>query len=67
MSSRKVKDLREMNEKELIRQKKELQDRMLEIRFKAKIEAPTNPMEKREIRKQVARINTLLSEKQKEA
>lgn len=67
MASRKVRDLRELNEKELIRQKKDLLDRMMEIRFKAKIESPSNPMEQRELKKQIARINTLLTEKQKEA
>lgn len=66
MSNKKVRELRELSDKELNRMKEDLNKRVMEIRFKAKIEAPSNIMETREIKRQIARINTLLTERKRE-
>jgi len=59
--SKQMKELLDLSVEELKKQKIDLQDKILKIRFKAKIEPPKNFMEKRESRKQIARINTLLT------
>lgn len=64
MAGKKVKELRDQNDKELIRLRSEAQTRMMTIRFKSKIERPSNVMELRELRRQVGRINTLLRERE---
>lgn len=61
--SKKAKELRELSEKELVAEREKLQDRIRNFRFKSRIEAPKNPMEKREMKRQIARINTLLTER----
>lgn len=62
MANKKTRELRELKTAELIKQREEIMKRMLEIRFKSGIEKPANPCEKRELRKTVAKINTLIRE-----
>lgn len=64
MAGKKTRELREFTGKELIRLKSDLMTQQMQLRFKAKIEKPTNPMEKRELRRTIAKINTLLREEQ---
>ncbi len=67
MANKKTRELRELKPDELIKQKEDIMKRMLDIRFKAGIEKPTNPCEKRELRKTIAKINTLLHDFEKKA
>jgi large subunit ribosomal protein L29 len=64
MAVKKTKELREMSDAELAKLKADLSKRQMEIRFKAKIEAPENVMERREVRKAIAKINTILRERE---
>ncbi len=64
MAGKKLKELRDQADKELLRLRSDAQNRMMTIRFKSKIERPTNIMEMRELRRQVARINTILRERE---
>lgn len=58
----KVKDLRSLSEAELLSMKKEMQDKIMQIRFRARFEAPKNIMEIRTMKRTIARINTLIRE-----
>lgn len=58
----KVKDLRSLSEAELLSMKKEMQDKIMQIRFRSKFEAPKNIMETRHMKRTIARINTLIRE-----
>ena len=62
MAGKKMKELRELNKEELISQRAEILKKQMEIRFKAKIEKPKNPCEMRELRRTLARVNTLIRE-----
>lgn len=62
MATRKVKELRQLKKEELLKLRQDLQQKLLQIRFRSRIEKPANPMEKRNIRREIAIINTLLRE-----
>lgn len=62
MATKKIKELRELNKDELVSQRAEILKKQVELRFKAKIEKPKNPCEMRELRRTLARINTLIRE-----
>ncbi|MCX7882929.1 MAG: 50S ribosomal protein L29 [Brevinematales bacterium] len=62
MATKKVKELRQLKKEELLKLRADLQQKLLQIRFRARIEKPANPMEKRNIRREIAIINTLLRE-----
>lgn len=64
MLKHKVKELRELSTEELVKMRADIQNNLRAIRFKAKIERPTNPLEKRNLKKKIAVINTLLREKE---
>ncbi len=64
MIKKKLKELRELSNEELVKMIKDTEAAMRLIRFKAKIEKPANPMEKRNLQKKVAVINTLLKERE---
>jgi len=64
MPYKKIKELRELNNDELIKLKNDLSKELLLKKFKLKIERPQNLMERRFIRKTIARINTILRERE---
>lgn len=64
MPGKKVKELRDQSDKELLRIRSDAQTRIMNIRFKSKIERPTNIMEIRDLRRQIGRINTILRERE---
>lgn len=64
MVKKKLQEIREQNDQELIKVKADLQSKMRTIRFQTKIERPANPLEKRNLRKKVAVINTILRERE---
>ncbi len=64
MTKNKIKELRELSQTELVKMRTDIEKTVRTYRFKAKIERPTNPMEKHNLRKKIAVINTLIREKQ---
>ncbi|MGL4677111.1 MAG: 50S ribosomal protein L29 [Brevinema sp.] len=58
----KVQNLRSLSEAELLSMKKDLQEKIMHVRFRSKFEAPKNIMEIRNMKRTIARINTLISE-----
>ena len=64
MVKKKLQELREQNDQELTKVKADIQSKMRTIRFQTKIERPTNPLEKKNLRKKVAVINTILRERE---
>ncbi len=66
MGSRKVISMfREMSDEELRAKLVDLKNRLRQIRFDAVRKQTENPYEKREIRKNIARIYTILKEREK--
>ncbi|MGL5956714.1 MAG: 50S ribosomal protein L29 [Brevinema sp.] len=58
----KVQNLRSLSEAELLSMKKDLQEKIMHVRFRSKFEAPKNLMEIRNMKRTIARINTLIRE-----
>lgn len=58
----KIQELRSLSEKELLSMKQQLQEKIMHIRFKSRIERPKNIMEIRSIKRTIAQINTLIRE-----
>lgn len=58
----KIQELRSLSEKELISMKQQLQEKIMHMRFKSRIERPKNVMEIRGIKRTIAQINTLIRE-----
>jgi large subunit ribosomal protein L29 len=58
-----AKELRALPEKELLARVAEIRERLFNLSFKATTEAVTNPSEVRELRKDVARIHTVMTER----
>lgn len=57
--------LREMSEVELLARRKELKDKYMDIRFQSIVGHVDNPLQKRTIRREIATINTFLSQGKK--
>ena len=64
MAIKKVRELRELNLAELKKMKLDVEEKLLKLRFKSRIEQPENPMERRGLRKTLARLNTLIHEQE---
>ncbi len=64
MAIKKVRELRELNIDELRKMKLDVEEKLLKLRFKSRIERPDNPMERRGLKKTLARINTLVCEQE---
>ncbi|MFN3976712.1 MAG: 50S ribosomal protein L29 [Aquificaceae bacterium] len=60
----KAKDLRKLSIKDLLKREEELRRELLRLRFKKKVEGLPNPMEKRNKRRELARVLTIIREKQ---
>ncbi len=59
----KASELRELDEDELLRILKELKEKLFELRTKKVLGNIENPMEIRNVRKDIARVKTVLREK----
>ena len=59
----KYEELQEMTEDELQSKEKELKDQLFKLRFQHTLGQLENPMKMKNIKKDIARINTLLSER----
>lgn len=60
--SKKVQDLRVLQHNELEAMKKELQEKIMQARFRSRMERPKNVKEVFMMKKKVARINTIIRE-----
>lgn len=64
-STSNLKEMREKEDSELLYDSQQLQQELFDLRFKSSAEGLSNPSRIREIRRQVARIKTLLVEREK--
>jgi len=60
----KVKELKRFSLQDLLKKEEELRRELLRLRFKKKIEGLPNPMQIRNTRRDLARVLTLIREKQ---
>lgn len=64
MKRKEIKELRELSDSDLRNVLVEVQNKLREIRFKSKIERPSNPMEFRNLRRKIAVIKTIMRERE---
>ena len=62
----KLKQIREISDQELLQKEKDLKGELFNLRFQAATGQLDNPMRIREVRKTIARIKTVLTERQNE-
>ncbi len=60
----KIKELKKLSLQDLLKKEEELRRELLRLRFKKKIEGLPNPMQIRNTRRNLARVLTLIREKQ---
>jgi|UniRef100_A0A7C2ZI78 large subunit ribosomal protein L29 len=60
----KAKDLKKLGLQDLIKKEEELRRELLRLRFKKKVEGLPNPMQIRNTRRDLARVLTLIREKE---
>ncbi len=60
----KAKDLKKLSLQDLMKKEEDLRKELLRLRFKKKIEGLPNPMQIRNTRRDLARVLTLIREKQ---
>ena len=58
-----IKELRDMTADELVKKSEEMRSELLNLRFQAARKVLENPVRVRIVKKDIARINTLLGEK----
>jgi large subunit ribosomal protein L29 len=61
----KIHDLRQLTEDELNKKETDLREELFNLRFQQKVGQLENPLRLRTLRKDVARVKTLLSEKKR--
>lgn len=64
MTGKNLKELRSLTTEELIQMKEDISNNVRSINFKMKIEKPKNIMEKRNLRRKIAVINTIIRERE---
>lgn len=62
----KLKQIRDLSDRELLEKEKDLKGELFNLRFQAATGQLDNPMRIREVRKTIARIKTVLTERQNE-
>jgi large subunit ribosomal protein L29 len=60
----KVKQIRDLSDAELIQKEKDLKGELFNLRFQAATGQLDNPMRIREVRKTIARVKTILTERE---
>jgi large subunit ribosomal protein L29 len=60
----KAKELRDLTKEELLKKSVEIKSELLNLRFQAAMKTIKNPIRLRILKKDVARINTILTEKE---
>lgn len=64
MADSKKKNAKDLSYAELIAQRTELKQKYMEVRFQSVVGHVDNPMERRTLRRQIARLNTFIREKE---
>lgn len=64
MADSKKKNVKELSYAEMVARRDELKQKYMELRFKMVISHVDNPMQKREMRKEIARLNTFIRQKE---
>jgi large subunit ribosomal protein L29 len=64
MANSKKKNDKELSYKELVTKRDELKKNYMDIRFKSVIAHVDNPMQKRIMRREIARLNTFIQQKE---
>ena len=64
MADSKKKNDKELSYKELVAKRDELKKEYMDFRFKMVISHVDNPMQKRTMRREIARLNTLIRQKE---
>lgn len=67
MADSKKKNDKELSYKELVAKRDELKRKYMELRFNMKVSHVDNPMQKRTMRREIARLNTFIQQKSAEA
>ena len=62
----KLKQIRDLSDQELLQKEKDLRGELFNLRFQAATGQLDNPMRIRKVRKTIARIKTVLTERQNE-
>ena len=57
--------LKDMSYPELVARRKELKDKYMDVRFQCIVGHVDNPLQKRTMRREIARINTFIAQKEK--
>ena len=65
MADSKKKNDKELSYKELVAKRDELNKEYMDLRFKMVASHVDNPMQKRTMRREIARLNTFISQKEK--
>ena len=60
-----VSTLREMTREELVQRKRDLEDELFNLNMRRSLKSLDNPLRLRHIRRDIARLNTLLTEDEK--
>lgn len=64
MADSKKKNVKELSYKELVAKRDELKKEYMDFRFKMVISHVDNPMQKRTMRREIARLNTFIQQKE---
>lgn len=64
MADSKKKNARDLTYAELVAQRAELKQKYMDVRFQSVLGHVDNPMERRTLRRQIARLNTFIREKE---
>jgi large subunit ribosomal protein L29 len=63
----KAADLREKSENDLVIRERELREQLFKLRFQTSMGSGEHPLKIRQVRREIARIETLLNEKKRNA
>jgi large subunit ribosomal protein L29 len=63
MAMMKPERLRELTDEELVHQKSDLEQDLFNLRIRKSLQPPDNPLQLRNLRRQLARINTVMRER----
>ncbi len=63
----KTAELREKGENDLVIRERELREQLFKLRFQSSMGSSENPLKIRQVRREIARIQTLLNEKKRNA
>lgn len=63
----KAADLREKSDNDLHNREKDLREQLFKLRFQSSMGASENPLKIRQVRREIARVQTLLNEKKQAA